>query len=130
MTYTATATTRHGLQVLTSVLCRQTDGVHEYQTTVDGIYYDAAMIQSPGSQAWAKKHTADAVSYLNSALTADELALLHPDLRAHLIAQRLIGWTKGDGSSTDGYHAEDYFSGPRYLGPDEHGIEPIFGHVA
>jgi len=37
------------------------------------------------------------------------------------------GWTKGDGSSTVGYRSWDYFdSGGRYLGPDEHGIEPQF----
>jgi hypothetical protein len=39
---------------------------------------------------------------------------------------RLLGWTVGDGSRTDGYHVEDYFGADgHYLGPDEHGIEPI-----
>lgn len=37
------------------------------------------------------------------------------------------GWTEGDGSGSDGYNVSDYFdSAGRYLGPDEHGIEPIF----
>lgn len=37
------------------------------------------------------------------------------------------GWTGGDGSGHDGYNWRDYF-GPdgRYLGPDQHGIEPLF----
>jgi hypothetical protein len=39
----------------------------------------------------------------------------------------VIGWTEGDGSGHDGYHVADYFRDGRYLGPDEHGIEPIFG---
>lgn len=37
------------------------------------------------------------------------------------------GWTAGDGSSTEGYAVEYYFDAQgRYLGPDEHGIEPEF----
>ena len=40
---------------------------------------------------------------------------------------QVIGWTVGDGSGHDGYHAEDYFdANGAYRGPDEHGIEPIF----
>ena len=35
------------------------------------------------------------------------------------------GWTIGDGTSTDGYHVEDYFIDGVYLGADDHGIEPI-----
>ena len=39
---------------------------------------------------------------------------------------KFIGWTKGDGTSTDGYHAYDYFAfDGTYLGADKHGIEPI-----
>ena len=38
-----------------------------------------------------------------------------------------IGWTDGDGTSTDGYDCWAYFGADGiYLGPDEHGIEPIF----
>jgi len=36
------------------------------------------------------------------------------------------GWTAGDGSGHEGYHYGDYFDGGRYLGPDQHGIEPLF----
>ena len=38
----------------------------------------------------------------------------------------LVGWTEGDGSGHEGYQPEDYFDDGRYLGPDHHGIEPIF----
>lgn len=43
---------------------------------------------------------------------------------------RLLGWTEGDGSGAEGYNFKHYF-GPTgaYLGPDEHGIEPLFDHV-
>lgn len=41
--------------------------------------------------------------------------------------RRLIGWTLGDGSGAEGYSVETYFDAEgKYLGPDEHGIEPIF----
>ena len=40
------------------------------------------------------------------------------------------GWSRGDGSGHEGYNSEDYFekrgSKTKYLGPDEHGIEPSF----
>jgi hypothetical protein len=37
----------------------------------------------------------------------------------------LYGWTKGDGTSTEGYDWSCYFERDgRYLGPDVHGIEP------
>lgn len=37
------------------------------------------------------------------------------------------GWTDGDGTPTDGYYFGYYFdAGGEYLGPDSHGIEPIF----
>lgn len=40
-----------------------------------------------------------------------------------------VAWTKGDGSSIDGYNTGDYFTlQGYYLGPDDHGIEPIFSH--
>jgi hypothetical protein len=36
-------------------------------------------------------------------------------------------WTTGDGTGHQGYHAEDYFTPDGvYLGPDQHGIEPLF----
>ena len=39
----------------------------------------------------------------------------------------LTGWTEGDGAGTEGYAAECYFDADgRYLGPDVHGIEPVF----
>lgn len=38
-----------------------------------------------------------------------------------------IGWTKGDGSGSEGYQVGNYFDASgKYLGADEHGIEPIF----
>lgn len=40
---------------------------------------------------------------------------------------RFVGWTDGDGTSTEGYHPHHYFdSDDRYLGADQFGIEPIF----
>lgn len=40
---------------------------------------------------------------------------------------RLVGWTEGDGSGSEGYQAEYYFDADgRYIGADEYGIEPIF----
>lgn len=42
-------------------------------------------------------------------------------------ALTLTGWTVGDGSGAEGYAVEYYFDPQgRYLGPDEHGIEPTF----
>lgn len=42
-----------------------------------------------------------------------------------------IGWTDGDGSGSEGYNVADYFdAAARYLGADEHGIEPIFEETA
>jgi hypothetical protein len=36
------------------------------------------------------------------------------------------GWTRGDGTPTDGYNVYDYFeSDGTYLGPDDHRISPI-----
>ncbi len=37
----------------------------------------------------------------------------------------LAGWTEGDGSGTEGYNLYDYFAAGIYLGPDQHGIEPL-----
>lgn len=46
---------------------------------------------------------------------------------AHL---RFEGWTRGDGSGHDGYRFADYFGRDgTYLGPDEHGIEPMASWV-
>lgn len=43
------------------------------------------------------------------------------------MCEMCIGWTKGDGTGNEGYNVADYFdSRGQYLGPDEHGIEPIF----
>ena len=44
-----------------------------------------------------------------------------------LIDELFAGWTDGDGTGTAGYNASDYFD-PQgyYLGPDGHGIEPMF----
>lgn len=39
---------------------------------------------------------------------------------------KAIGWTPGDGSGHEGYNVADYFRDGKYLGPDEHGIEPVF----
>ena len=39
---------------------------------------------------------------------------------------RCVGWTDGDGTGIEGYSHANYFDGDRYLGPDEHGIEPVF----
>ncbi|NBW19789.1 MAG: hypothetical protein EBR82_68630 [Caulobacteraceae bacterium] len=39
---------------------------------------------------------------------------------------RLVGWTDGDGTGHEGYSIHDYFGADgRYLGADDHGIEPI-----
>lgn len=39
----------------------------------------------------------------------------------------LTGWSAGDGSGHEGYNVTDFFGADgAYLGPDEHGIEPIF----
>jgi hypothetical protein len=38
----------------------------------------------------------------------------------------LVNWTDGDGTGSEGYAVEYYFDGDTYLGPDEHGIEPVF----
>ena len=42
------------------------------------------------------------------------------------VASKVIGWTEGDGSGHEGYNVADYFCDEKYLGPDTHGIEPIF----
>jgi hypothetical protein len=48
---------------------------------------------------------------------------------------RPVGWTAGDGTGHEGKAVLDYFggaleghalSGARYLGPDAHGIEPVW----
>lgn len=42
----------------------------------------------------------------------------------------LVGWTAGDGTGAEGYHMEDYFAADgAYLGPDAHGIEPVFAEI-
>ena len=43
---------------------------------------------------------------------------------------RLIGWTAGNGTGSDGYQPEYYFDEDgKYLGADSDGIEPIFEDV-
>jgi len=38
----------------------------------------------------------------------------------------LVGWTTGDGTGIEGYDVWTYFDDQRrYLGPDQHGIEPL-----
>lgn len=38
-----------------------------------------------------------------------------------------VCWSAGDGSGNVGYSVGDYFDeNGRYLGPDQHGIEPLF----
>lgn len=45
-------------------------------------------------------------------------------------ALRFVGWTNGDGTSTDAYCVEEYFDvRGRYRGPDHHGIEPMFAVI-
>ncbi len=39
-------------------------------------------------------------------------------------------WTLGDGTGTLGYNIADYFRDGRYLGADEHGIEPVIADSA
>jgi hypothetical protein len=42
------------------------------------------------------------------------------------LTARMTGWTTGDGTGSEGYNVADYFRDGKYLGADEHGIEPIF----
>lgn len=47
--------------------------------------------------------------------------------RYNLDQLQFTGWTEGDRSGHDGYHLENYFlRDGEYLGPDCHGIEPVF----
>ena len=51
---------------------------------------------------------------------------LTPGTRYDVDTLTLLGWTEGDGSGHEGYHVADYFAPDgAYLGPDQHGIEPI-----
>ena len=45
--------------------------------------------------------------------------------RYDLATLTITGWTTGDDSGHEGYSISDYFRAGRYLGADEHGIEPI-----
>ena len=49
-------------------------------------------------------------------IIAEDPALIYLEFR---------GWTEGDGTGHEGYSVGDYFS-DGYLGPDAHGIEPIY----
>jgi hypothetical protein len=45
----------------------------------------------------------------------------------NLSSLKFVGWSDGDGTGHDGYAVEYYFDARGcYLGPDEHGIEPMF----
>ena len=69
---------------------------------------------------------ADPAEDAREGLTPDEARKVAAEDPALIYAEvQLAGWTAGDGTSTDGYHVEDYFAGGSYAGPDEHGIEPI-----
>lgn len=53
--------------------------------------------------------------------------ILTDGIRYDLAKLTLVDWTKGDGSGHDGYDCWSYFDlAGRYLGPDKHGIEPVF----
>ncbi len=56
-----------------------------------------------------------------------EAIRMTPEILDRMLAH-FLGWTVGDGSSTEGYAVEHYYDPQTgaYLGPDEHGIEPIF----
>lgn len=56
-------------------------------------------------------------------------AVAREDPRLVYLTLKCTGWTVGDGSGHDGYNVIDYFIGGEYLGPDEHGIEPIMEQV-
>lgn len=52
---------------------------------------------------------------------------LVPGFQYDLDYLRCVGWTEGDGTGHKGYSYAKYFDGGnRYLGPGEHGIEPVF----
>ncbi len=52
---------------------------------------------------------------------------LTKDTKYDLATLHCTGWTESDGTGHDGYNFTDYFrDGGVYLGPDEHGIEPLF----
>lgn len=54
---------------------------------------------------------------------ADVTAEPRPEDRS----RHFLGWTYGDGTSTEGYTVSAYYDvNGRYMGPDQHGIEPIF----
>lgn len=55
---------------------------------------------------------------------------LHTSEEIAALSGRLSGWTIGDGTGHQGYNVHDYFDGERYLGADQHGIEPIFAGCA
>jgi|GEM_PF-6994428 len=41
--------------------------------------------------------------------------------------RKLVGWGGASAAiNTDGYHAEDYWQDGEYLGPDIHGVYPIY----
>ena len=54
----------------------------------------------------------------------EEIPLV-PGARYDIDTIDIIGWTAGDGSGHDGYDWCRYFDGGVYIGPDQHGIEPV-----
>jgi hypothetical protein len=56
---------------------------------------------------------------------------LTPGQKYDVADLNFCGWSDGDGTSRDGYNVSDYFiQDGFYLGPDVHGIEPLFTEVA
>ena len=59
-------------------------------------------------------------------MTTHEVMLVK-DRQYDVTTLRCTGWSDGDGSGHEGYNWLDYFTDDgKYLGADEHGIEPIF----
>jgi hypothetical protein len=93
------------------------------QTTLKGI----AAIEYAEAHGLALKKYNDPTEDARENLTPDEareIAAEDPSLI--YLPVTFTGWTKGDGSSTEGYRIEDYFAHGLYLGADDHGIEPVF----
>lgn len=63
-------------------------------------------------------------------LASDRQHVLVKGRRYEVEILELLGWTDGDGSGIEGYNFETYFDATgAYLGPDEHGIEPLFDNI-
>lgn len=96
------------------------------QTTLTGF---AAIEYAEAHDLTLSKYN-DPIEDAREGLTPDEArAVAREDARLIYLPLTFAGWTKGDGSSTDGYSVGDYFAGGEYQGPDAHGIEPIMAAV-